>query len=49
MVVLVIAAVYAAALYSLTRGIRLSSGIAPTTLGWMSDRWLAEYRGSHAS
>ena len=49
MVLLVIAAVCAVAWYGHTWGVRLPSRSAPTTLGWMSEQWLAEYRASHPS
>ena len=28
---------------------RLPDGVSHTKLGWMSERWLADYRASHGS
>jgi hypothetical protein len=33
----------------LASGVRLTGGSPPPNLGWMSERWLAEYRASHPS
>lgn len=29
--------------------LRVPGGVSPANLGWMSERWLAEYRASHPS
>lgn len=29
--------------------LRLPGAVDPAKLGWMSERWLAHYRGSHGS
>jgi hypothetical protein len=49
MLLLLIIAPFAVTAYVLTSGVRVPSGLVPTKLGWMSDRWLAEYRASQAS
>ena len=49
MLLLVIVALFAAALCVISSGLRVPGSVTPTKLGWMSDQWLAEYRASHAS
>jgi hypothetical protein len=49
MLLIVIVAVSAVAVYSLASGVRVPTGLAPMKLGWMSEQWLAEYRASQAS
>jgi hypothetical protein len=49
MLLLLIIASFAVTVCVLTSGVRVPSGLGPTKLGWVSDRWLAEYRASHAS
>jgi hypothetical protein len=49
MLLLLFIAPFAVVVFVLTSGVRVPSGLVPTKLGWMSDRWLAEYRASHAS
>jgi hypothetical protein len=49
MLLIVIAAVSAVALYSLASGVRVPTGLARAKLGSMREQWLAEYRASQAS
>ena len=49
MLLLLIIALFAVAVYVLMSGVRVPSGLVPPKLGSVSDRWLAEYRASHAS
>lgn len=49
MLLFVIVPLCAVAVYLITSGVRMPSRVIPTTLGWMSEEWLADYRVSHAS
>jgi hypothetical protein len=47
--VLVIVALIAVAAVVIGSRLRVPGGIDQAKLGWMSERWLAEYRASHGS
>jgi len=46
---LAILVLIAAAAVAIGSRLRVPGGVNPAKLGWMSEQWLAEYRGSHGS
>jgi hypothetical protein len=45
---LIVGAVIVLTAVVVIRGIRMPGDVNLSTLGWMSEQWLAEYRASHS-